>query len=61
MDWLFQLPTTNAVAYSLFTLSLVSLTGLAVGSLKYRGVGLGSAGVLWALRVRPEPIALEPH
>ncbi len=48
MDWLIQLPSTNAVAYSLFALSLVSLTGLALGSLKYRGVGLGSAGVLFS-------------
>jgi putative transport protein len=47
MDWLIRLPATSPVAYSLFAISLVSLSGLALGSIRYRGIGLGSAGVLF--------------
>lgn len=48
MNWLLQLPTTNPVAHAVAALSLVCCAGMMLGSLKVRGVGLGTAGVLFA-------------
>ena len=48
MNWLFQLDTINPVAHAVAALALVCFAGMALGSLKVRGVGLGSAGVLFA-------------
>jgi putative transport protein len=48
MSWLFELHRTHPVAHAIGVLSLVSVVGMALGSLKVRGVGLGSAGVLFA-------------
>jgi putative transport protein len=48
MNWLFQLDTVNPVAHAVAVLALVCFAGMALGSLKVRGVGLGAAGVLFA-------------
>jgi len=48
MSWLFELHKTQPVAHAVGVLAFVCVVGMALGSLKYRGVGLGSAGVLFA-------------
>jgi hypothetical protein len=48
VSWLFDLATTNPVAHAAGVLALVCVGGLALGALKFRGVGLGVAGVLLA-------------
>ena len=48
MDWLSNLHQTNPVAQAIFALSLVCVLGMAGGSLKFRGIGLGASGVLFA-------------
>jgi putative transport protein len=39
---------THPVAYAIFVLATVCVAGLALGSLKYRGIALGTAGVVFA-------------
>src|SRR4029453_9306477 len=36
------------VAHAIFLLATVTVAGLALGSIKYRGVALGTAGVIFA-------------
>jgi putative transport protein len=48
MSWLFQLHSTHPVAHAVGILALVCTAGMALGSCKVRGVGLGAAGVLFA-------------
>jgi len=48
MNWLLQIYSTHPVAHAIGVLALVCLAGMAIGSLKVRGVGLGTAGVLFA-------------
>src|SRR5689334_16846789 len=48
MNWLFDLYRTQPVAHAIGALSVVCVLGLALGSLKFRGIGLGTAGVLFA-------------
>jgi putative transport protein len=48
MDWLFELHRTQPVAHAVGVISLVCVLGMALGSLKFRGIGLGTAGVLFA-------------
>src|SRR4029450_11391449 len=36
------------VAHAIFLLAAVAVAGLALGAIKYRGVGLGTAGVIFA-------------
>ncbi len=48
MNWLFQLHTTQPVAHAIGVLAFVCLAGMALGSVKVRGIGLGTAGVLFA-------------
>ena len=48
MNWLSEIYKTHSVAHAICILSLVCLAGMALGSLKFRGVGLGTAGVLFA-------------
>jgi putative transport protein len=47
LDWIFELPRTSPVAHALGLLALVCAVGMAVGSLKFKGIGLGSSGVLF--------------
>src|SRR6187200_85893 len=44
------LPITQQqpVAYAIFLLAAVAVAGLALGSIRYRGVALGTAGVIFA-------------
>lgn len=48
MNWLSPLISSSPVAHAIAMLSLVCVAGMALGSLKVRGVGLGTAGVLFA-------------
>jgi len=48
MEWLQQMPATQPVAWAVLVLSAVGALGLALASLKFRGVGLGITGVLFA-------------
>jgi len=48
MNWLFQLNSTQPVAHAVGILALVCMAGMALGSVKVRSVGLGTAGVLFA-------------
>jgi len=48
MQWLFKLHDTQPVAHAIGVLAFVCVLGMALGSLKYKGIGLGTAGVLFA-------------
>jgi putative transport protein len=48
MSWLFELHKTQPIAHAIGVLSFVCVFGMALGSLKFRGIGLGTAGVLFA-------------
>ena len=48
MSWLFDLHKAQPVAHAIGALAFVCVLGMALGSLKFRGVGLGTAGVLFA-------------
>lgn len=48
MIWLQELFTGESIAGTVAILALVAVTGLVLGSLKVRGVGLGIAGVLFS-------------
>lgn len=48
MSWLFELHKTQPVAHAIGVLAFVCILGMALGSVKLRGVGLGTAGVLFA-------------
>lgn len=48
MEWITQLTSTQPVAWAVLVLSGVGAIGLALASLKIRGVGVGIAGVLFA-------------
>ncbi|MEZ6121320.1 MAG: putative transporter [Pirellulaceae bacterium] len=40
-------PALSPISFAIFIITLVALTGLALGSLRFRGVGIGTAGVLF--------------
>lgn len=48
MRWLFELHETQPVAHAIGALAFVCVLGMAFGSLKFRGIGIGTAGVLFA-------------
>lgn len=48
MDWFSDLLTGEGAAHTIFILALITVSGLALGQLKVRGIGLGIAGVLFA-------------
>jgi putative transport protein len=48
MSWLFELHRIQPIAYAIGALAFVCVLGMALGSLKVRGIGLGTAGVLFA-------------
>jgi putative transport protein len=48
MNWLFDLHETQPIAHAVGALAFVCVLGMTVGSLKIRGIGLGTAGVLFA-------------
>ena len=61
MDWLSHLQQAQPIAHAVLVLAGVVVVGLALGSQKIRGIGLGVAGVLFAgllagaLRVQVSP------
>ena len=48
MTWLFELHKTQPIAHAVGILAFVCVLGMAFGSLKFRGIGLGTSGVLFA-------------
>lgn len=48
MSWLFDLHEKQPVAHAIALIALVCVLGMAFGSVKFRGIGLGTAGVLFA-------------
>jgi putative transport protein len=48
LRWLFELHATQPIAHAIGLLSFVCVVGMAFGSLKFHGIGLGTAGVLFA-------------
>jgi putative transport protein len=48
MSWLFELHKTQPIAHAIGVLAFVCVIGMALGSFKFRGIGLGTAGVLFA-------------
>lgn len=48
MNWLTDLHVTQPVAHAIGALSLVCVFGMALGSIRFRGIGLGTSGVLFA-------------
>ena len=48
MSWFFELHRTQPVAHAIGVLCFVCVVGMALGSFKFRGIGLGTAGVLFA-------------
>lgn len=48
MNWLEALEKANPVAHAVLVLCVVSIAGFAIAAVKVRGIGLGSAGVLFA-------------
>ncbi|HZL89888.1 MAG TPA: putative transporter [Pirellulaceae bacterium] len=48
LDWLFQSAQTSPVAHAVGLIALVCAAGMALGSVKFKGIGLGGAGVLFA-------------
>ena len=47
MRWLLEMHATQAVAHAIGILALVCLAGMVLGSMKVRGIGLGTSGVLF--------------
>jgi putative transport protein len=48
MSWLFDLHKIQPIAHAIGVLAFVCVVGMALGSIKFRGIGLGTAGVLFA-------------
>jgi len=48
MNWLFDLHKTQPIAYAVGIFAVVCVLGMALGSVKFRGIGLGTSGVLFA-------------
>jgi putative transport protein len=48
MSWLSELHHTQPIAHAIGVLAFVCVLGMALGSVKVRGIGLGTAGVLFA-------------
>lgn len=46
-DWIFKISQTSPSGYAIGLLALVCALGMALGSIKYKGIRLGSAGVLF--------------
>lgn len=48
LNWLFDLHRTDPIAHGIGVLAFVCVLGMALGSVKVRGIGLGTSGVLFA-------------
>jgi putative transport protein len=47
-DWIFQISQTSPVGHTIGLIALVCAGGMALGSVQFRGIRLGSAGILFA-------------
>ncbi|WP_425619052.1 putative transporter [Anatilimnocola sp. NA78] len=47
LDWIFEISQTSPVGHTIGLLTLVCALGMALGSIKFKGIRLGSAGVLF--------------
>lgn len=62
MNWLFEIHQTQPLAHAVGLLAFVCVLGMAFGSLKFRGIRLGTAGVLFAgILVGHFGEAVDPH
>lgn len=60
--WLNQLRSPESVAYTALLLAIVAVVGLALGSTKVRGIGIGISGVLFVRILAGHwGFELEPH
>jgi putative transport protein len=48
MSWLSELHRAQPIAHAIGVLAFVCVLGMALGSVKFRGIGIGTAGVLFA-------------
>lgn len=48
MNWMTQLIRGESIAHAVLVIAVVAALGLALGSLKFKGIGLGIAGVLFS-------------
>jgi len=48
VNWLFDLHRTQPIAHAIGALAFVCVLGMALGSLKFHGISLGTAGMLFA-------------
>ncbi|MGL4514083.1 MAG: putative transporter [Lacipirellulaceae bacterium] len=48
MPWLVDLPQTQPIAHAVGVISLACVVGMSLGTIRVKGVGLGTAGVLFA-------------
>ncbi len=48
LQWLFDLHQAQPIAHAIGVVAFVCVVGMAIGSLKFRNIGLGTAGVLFA-------------
>src|SRR5688572_3229269 len=48
MAWFYSIFKPESIALTVLVISIVAALGLALGSLKWRGIGLGIGGVLFA-------------
>lgn len=47
LDWLWELTKTSPVAHTVGLLAIVCAAGMALGCIRWKGIGLGSSGVLF--------------
>lgn len=65
MNWILDLQQVQPVAHAVLVLSAVTVLGLAIGHIRFRGIGLGISGVLLAgillghfgLNIAPETLS----
>ena len=48
MQWIFELYNTNPTAQAVAVLAAVCVLGMGLGGIKFRGIKLGTSGVLFA-------------
>ena len=62
MEWLVELFKGESIAKAVLVLSMVAASGIFIGSLKFRGISLGIAGVLFSgLIFGHYHISIDPH
>src|SRR6266849_1639932 len=57
MGWLFELHETQPIAHAIGVLTFVCVLGMALGSVKFRGIGLGFFAALRQQGVRMNVLA----